>query len=118
MEVTKELITGRDIEKRIKSKAAVIEFFERKRGLLYPQESVFNTKFFLQVLKGIKKLLPLSASSEIQLGRLKNIDSFNRESLFNLVKSRRDMSIYIPDDCSYERIDRNTILKVRFHLFF
>jgi len=111
-------IKPEDIEKRIRSKTALIEFFQQKRKLHFPKESCFNTKFLLQVFSKEKLLLPISSKSAPYLGRIKKYQSFDKPNLLCIIQGNEIMKKYIPDNIDASRVERDTLLSVRYSLNF
>lgn len=105
-------------ESRIRCKESLREFFFRKRKQIFLKDSCFNTQFLLSVLKGDKKLLPISANNVVELGRLKNNKMFDKKNLLNLIQNNEEMRKFIPDSPKYSRIERESMLKVSFTLRF
>lgn len=107
-------INARRLEKRIKSRSSVKEFFMRKYNKHFFMDSVFNRKFIIQLLNRDKDLIPSSSITEMTLGRLKNCPEFNKIELINYAKRNIKLRRFLPDDCDPNRIERTTILNVSF----
>ena len=113
-----EKIATNHFESRIRSKSSAQEFFQNKLGLYLPDDSCFNTKFLLEVFSGRKKLIPLTVSVDIKLGRAKASTLFDKKNLLQVIKARPAMNLYLPTDVTCQRVERKTLLSVSWFLSF
>lgn len=102
----------KDFENRIRSKKSMIEFFSNKMDQYFPNLAVFNTNFLRCVLKGSKKLLPMSAAKAPILYQMKDIKEYDKSYLLQIVKTDSVMCSYIPDHASDKNMERDILLSV------
>ena len=109
------LVSLKDIEGKIRFKPNVIEFFAMKHKEYFPDLKCFNTFFLNQVLAEEKKLLPIECSNAPIIGRMTSEKDFDKEHLFNLIKSKPILRQYIPDQSDHKSLTREFMLAVIYH---
>ena len=101
-----------EIEQRIKSKKDFREFMTVKKSLYVPPDKCTNTKFFLDVLEGRKRLLGLNEVGHPTISRLKHDTTFDKENLYNEIKNREHLLVYLPEVSCIGRYDKEFLITI------
>lgn len=111
-----QTIDTKTLEGVIRSRRALIEFFTKEMNLYFPNSSVFNTKFAMQVFSGEKLLLKLSQQNSPSIPEIKKNDNLLKKRLYEICLSDNDVKKYFPDDCDYKKIPKPFYHSILYHL--
>jgi hypothetical protein len=99
----------------MRSRKQIEEFFLVTKKLYFPNKSVFNSRFMMQIFMGLKKLLPAGSKGSYNIPQLKRDDSFSKTRIFEIINANPNLRQYIPDQANAKHLDRNFLLAVLFH---
>lgn len=88
-----------------------VNFF-RENNLYLPIGPGFDSKFFIQVLEGRKKLLPLGMGTGFSFRYFTSTHMFTKSFLWNYFVNDMELKAFIPDDVSVECLSRDYLFSV------
>ena len=77
---------------------------------LWPEEPGYDTNFFLRVLMGEKKILPINFSITYKLRYFKKGISLNKKYIISKMLSNPIYALYTPDNMKIEKLSREFLL--------
>ena len=76
----------------------------------------FDTTFLLQVIRGIKKCLPVGFQTGFNLNYFHKGETLNKCYIINKISNNLKFSEYLPDNISLMSLSRDFLLTVRLYL--
>lgn len=86
--------------------------FCRENNMYLPSGPGFDSKFFVQVLEGRKRLLPLGMGTGFSFRYFTSSHLFTKAYIWNYFANDLDLKAYIPDDVSVESLGRDYLFSV------
>lgn len=100
-----------ELMKKFRTNQDRINFF-REHNLYMPSTSGFDSKFFIQVLQGQKKLLPLGMGCGFSFKYFTGTHKFTKQHLWNYFSGDQKLKSYIPDDVGLDSLKREFLFSV------
>ena len=77
-----------------------------------PKETGYDASFMLEVLRGHKKYLPLSVSSDYNLSYFRSGDTLTKRYIIEKINGNNAYSYYLPNGVTFEKLSRKFLLMV------
>lgn len=111
-----EIVSIKDLEKSINSKRALRHFFSSKLNLYFPNLSGFTTSFAVMVMMKSKKCLSVNQTYCSEIPYLKGFKELEKSNLLSYIKNNSALKMYIPDEIKEDRISRDFMILLIFHI--
>ena len=108
-EIIKITVNAAEIISRLKSKVDRQNFCQ-EMNWFYPKESSYDANFYLRVLMGEKKFLPINFYIIYKLKYFKKWISLKKKYIISKMLSNPAYALYIPDNTNIEKLSREFLL--------
>ena len=102
-------IDARSIMQKFKCKEDIINFC-REIGYYFPNKVGYDSKYFMQFLKGEKKLLTIGRVGGFGFRYFNKDGLLTKDYILNYIKKDEAIKSYLPDDANYKGLDREYLL--------
>lgn len=104
-----------ELLKKFRTNQDRINFF-RENNLYMPKAAGFDSKFFIQVLQGQKKLIPLGMGCGFSFKYFTGTNKFTKQHLWTYFDGVQQLRAYIPDDVGLDSLKREFLFSVLAHV--
>lgn len=108
-------VKASEILKKFKHKEDRYNFC-RQKGFWLPNESGFDSTFFVKFLGKEKELLPIGKHSDFKLNYFRGDGALTKNFLIKIVKSKVDYEKYLPDNIKYENLSKDFLFSLIAHV--
>lgn len=107
----KTIIHVSDLLKKFRTKSDRQNFC-REIGVSLPSLPGYDVKYFLQFMKGTKKLLPLGVTSGFSFRYFNKEKKFTKEHLYSFFENDEMLKSYLPDGITVDALNRDYLFAV------